>query len=36
MYEGPMDKDWGGGRTEYGRWGWVGQGSVMGGKWGQP
>lgn len=28
-------KDKGGGRIEYGRWRWGGQGNVMGGKWGQ-
>ena len=30
MYKGPMDKDNGVGRTECGRWGWVGWGRVMG------
>ena len=31
MYKGSMDKDTGvAGRTDSGRWGWVGQGRVMG------
>ena len=36
MYKGHMDKEngvrW---RIECGKWGWVGQRRVMGGKWGQ-
>ena len=35
MYKGPMDKDNGEGRTECGSGGWLGQGRVMEGKWGQ-
>ena len=33
MYKAPMDKDngEGRGRLESGRWGWVGQGRLMGG-----
>ena len=34
MYKGPMDKANGVGRIESRRWGWVGQGRIMGGKWG--
>ena len=36
MYKGLMDKDNGRvGGIECGRWGWIGWGRVMGGKWGQ-
>ena len=35
FYKGPIDKDNGGGMIECGRWGWVGQGRVLGGKWGK-
>ena len=35
VYKGPMDKDNRVGRTECGKWGWVGQKRVMEEKWGQ-
>ena len=35
MYKGPKDKDNGAGGLNVGGGGWVGQGRVMGGKWGQ-
>ena len=35
MYKGPMDKDNSGGGFNMGCGGWVGQGRVMGEKWGQ-
>ena len=34
MYKGHMDKAKGG-RIKGGRWGWMGQGGVQGGKWRQ-